>query len=305
MRAWSLSPVALAAVLVAAATSAATEPPPARHTLDLYEWMAVAPIVVAGEVTDTAGRYVEVRVDEALRGAVAAGALVHLDVRRANRERDDGVAALTLSQGTSYLLLLSAPADAKADRAPALVLVRGTAGARELPAEGRGVWIEAARRLCRVLDAKDDAFLWSEVGEALDGNNPVLLDTALDLLLKFRRADVSMLPRLRALMADPRREMRRRSVALSGDLLARGSWRDLPDGREYLDEIVSVARRDLDPTVRVTATDALGAIRGPETTAVLREIAREDPEQSVRYAAERQLLDRKEGGPAPGTASRD
>jgi hypothetical protein len=45
--------------------------------------------------------------------------------------------------------------------------------------------------------------------------------------------------------------------------------------------------------VRVAATGALSRLPGSEVQALLEEIAREDPEQTVRYAAERLLYERR------------
>ena len=54
-----------------------------------------------------------------------------------------------------------------------------------------------------------------------------------------------------------------------------------------------MARRDVTPEVRVAATAALGKLPGPDVRTLLEEIAREDPEQSVRYAAEKRLYERR------------
>lgn len=264
---------------------------------NLYEWMAVAPIVVAGRVAADDGRYVELLVEEGFRGGAAAGALLLVDQRRANLDRPEGTAPVQLERGTRYLVLLE-PRRTRRD-GTVYALVRGTRGARPVPEEGAAVWLEAAARLAALQERRDEEAVWTAFAEMLAGDNPVLLDTALDMLGKFRRAEAALLPRLRPLFAHPRPDVRRRALGLAGQAVRKSPAGELPDADGLLVEIIARARRDESPEVRGAAVEALGAFPGQRVETVLRQIAREDPEQEVRYRAERALYERGEGRRSP------
>jgi HEAT repeat protein len=57
--------------------------------------------------------------------------------------------------------------------------------------------------------------------------------------------------------------------------------------------LIGAARRDPAPAVRVWATWALGRFPDAAAVEVLEEISDSDPEQEVRYAAEKILLERR------------
>lgn len=294
---------AIAAAVCACAPAAEAAP---RKPLNLYEWMAVAPIVVAGEVLSDDSKFLDVEVRATCRGPVVAGKRIQVDQRGANRDREPGTPALELKKGQSYLFLLAPPAEARAGRPFGYVLVRGTLGARSLPAEGADLWIEAAARLCRLLAANDDQLLWQELGEALSAENPVLVGTALEMHIKFLRGGLGLLPRLRDLMGDARADFRVQAAELAGQIVGRTDWRSDPSGEATVAELIGRARRDPEIDVRVSATRALGAISGARVTEALREIAQGDPEQAVRYAAERLLFERndRERNAPPGSDRR-
>ncbi len=282
-------PVALWAALAAQAHAASER--------NLYEWMAVAPIVVAGRVVADDGRHVELLVEEVFRGDAAAGALLLLDQRRANLGRPEGTPPLRLERGMRYLVLLET--DRARDGGTVYALVRGTHGARPLPEEGAAVWVEAASRLAALQERRDEEAVWSAFGEMLSADNPVLLDTALDMLGKFGRAEPGLLPRLRPLFSAPRPGIRGRALGLAGEAVRKSPAAELPDAEGLLVEIIGRARRDESPEVRGAAVEALGAFPGRRVETVLRQIAREDPEQEVRYRAERALYERREERQAP------
>ena len=69
---------------------------------------------------------------------------------------------------------------------------------------------------------------------------------------------------------------------------------DLPDAADLRNDLVSRARRDAAVVVRIAATRALGGMHDANVQKVLEEIARDDPDQNVRYAAERLIYDRRQ-----------
>ena len=58
--------------------------------------------------------------------------------------------------------------------------------------------------------------------------------------------------------------------------------------------LIGSARRDESVAVRVAATEALGGFSGPAVRAILEEIAASDPDQAVRFAAEKLLYNRRQ-----------
>jgi hypothetical protein len=261
-------------------------PLPARaETLNLYDWMAVAPTVVAGRVKVDDQRYVQVEVTHGFRGDLLSGQVVAVDQRKANRERDTVRPALKLEEGRDYVLLLKRAAPKK-DEPPPYEIVRGTEGAREIPAEGGVLWIEAAERFARVQDRKDERVLWRSLTEMLEDPNPILLETSLDMFLKFRRGQSDLLPSVRPLLEHPRADFREKSLLLIGQVLERTGGAPAEQDAGLLSEMIGRARRDESVPVRVAATRALGSVSLSGRDEILREIARDDPEQLVRYEAE-------------------
>jgi HEAT repeat protein len=264
---------------------------PARAETNLYEWVSAARLVVAARPERLEGRFVEIRVLRVLRGE-SPGQVLWVDRREANRDRVSGEQALAFEWGRTYLLLLN-PSDGQSRaRAPnAFVLARGVDGARPLPEEGSGAVLDAVDRLVRLQDASTSFLPWADLGRMLDDPNPVLVETALDLFLKFRQGSPELLPAARRLLEHPRASVRRSAANLSATILSRS--REIDDRTGVLADLAAAARRDPAAEVRVAATGALGRLAGPEVQTLLEEIARDDPEQAVRYAAERLLYERR------------
>jgi hypothetical protein len=102
-----------------------------------------------------------------------------------------------------------------------------------------------------------------------------------------------MLASVRPLLSHPRADLREKGLALIAQILKRTNGAPAVEDAGLLSELIGRARRDDAVEVRVAATRALGTVKQRGTDEVLREIAREDPEQLVRYEAEVILLARR------------
>jgi hypothetical protein len=184
----ALRSLALTAALVAGfggTLFAVTEPAPEPVSLGLYDWMATAPVVIAADIVADDLKYVKAVTRQAFKGSLVVDRIVLVDLRRANRDRELGTPALELDKGRAYLLLLQSSPRGKTEAYPVFDLVRGTRGAKPLPAEGSAATLAAVARLAVVQERNDDAFLWASLPGFLEDDNPVLVDAALDLYVNF------------------------------------------------------------------------------------------------------------------------
>lgn len=268
---------------------------PRAEELNLFDWMGVAPVVVHGRVHGENGKYVEVQVDRVIRGDVQPDQRILVNLKKVNRAQDVGEPQLKLAPDRWFLLLLApAPPKKRSPEFPVFEFVRGVEGAREVPAEGSGALLDAAETLAAVQDQKDERRTWSSMSAFLEDTNPVLIKTALDHHLKFDRGDAGTLPLLRPLLDHPRAELREGAALLIAEILSRRNDEDLEERSLLMGELAARARRDRVVAVRVAATIALDAMWDPSTRHLLEEIARDDPDQLVRYTAERLLFLRNE-----------
>ena len=261
--------------------------------LSLYDWMGVAPVIVAGRNHGTYGKYAEFTVEAVYRGEAARE--IKVNVRQANRDRDHFLykEALRFEEGTSYVLLLAPPATRDPAGRSNFELVRGVRGAREIPLEGGGPFLNAVERFASLQDQRDDRVTWRQLAEMLDETNPILIETALDQFLKFQRGEPRLLGSLRPLLDHPAPELRERTARLIGQVLLRNGEESIPDVGNLQNELVARARRDDAIRVRVAAVQALDHLPRDTVQEILEEIARDDPDQSVRYAAEMLMYDRE------------
>jgi len=259
---------------------------------NLYEWMGVAPVVVVGRVVVDDQRYIEVDVVRTLVGDLPAGARVQVDQRSANRDREPGQEAVRMENGTSFLLLLEPLPAGKKERLPRYALVRGVLGTRPVPAEGGAVLVDAAERLAAVHALSDDSQRWLAFEQMIEETNPLLLRTALEMLLKFHRGAPREIPLLRPLLDHPQAEVRGDALLLISQIVDAHGSLEASDDSGLAAEIIGRARRDSSVEVRIAAAQCLASLGGPRIETVLQEIARTDPEQQVRYAAQRLLLEK-------------
>ena len=274
---------------------AVTEPPPEPVQLGLYEWMGTAPIVIAGDILADDGKFVQATARSSFKGGLSVNAIVLVDLRQTNRDREAGTAAIDLAKGRTYLLLLKPSKRAKKEPYPVFDLVRGVRGAKELPLEGSAATITAVARLAEVQERNNDAFLWATLPDFLQDENPVLVDAALDLYVKFHREGVALVPIVQPLLEHPRPDFRRRAALLLGRILVRAAAADVPERPRLVAELTGRARRDDDVAVRREATVALAGLPDGGIAETLRAIARDDPDQNVRFEAEKSVFERSQG----------
>jgi hypothetical protein len=299
---WSIERrLALATVVTflnAGPAGAVTEPPPEPIRLGLYEWMGTAPVVVAANVIEDDAKFTRAVVSTSIKGDLAAGAVVEIDERQANRDRDEGTPALDLTKGKTYLFLLQRSTRGPKEPYPVFDLTRGVQGAKALPAEGSAATIDAVTRLAEVQQRKNDDYVWTVLPDFLEDTNPILVDTALDLYVKFRRDSLAIAPRLEPLLETPRPDVRRRAAILMGRVLLRQGAEALPERPAYVAGLTGRARRDDDTAVRRAATAALAALPDVGVDETLHAIARDDADQDVRFEAVKALAERLQGAKA-------
>ncbi len=221
---------------------------------------------------------------------------IKVNVRRANRDRDRILykQPLRFEEGESYVLLLVPLATRDPDGQSTFELIRGVRGAREVPPEGSGPFLDAIERFARLQDQRDDRVTWRHLAKMIEETNPILIQTALDQFLKFRRGEPRLLGSLRPLLDHPAPELRERTARLIGQVLMRNGETPIPDVGMLQNELVARARRDDAIPVRVAAVQALDHLDSDTVQVILEEIARDDPDQTVRYAAEKLMYDRQE-----------
>ena len=282
------------AVLSAGPGRAVTEPPPDPIRLGLYEWMGTAPIVVAGNVVEDDAKFTRAVVSTSIKGELAIGAVVEIDERKANRDRDDGAPALDLRNGKAYLFLLQRSNRGAKEPYPVFELTRGVQGARLLPVEGSAATIDAVVRLAEVQQRKNDDYVWTVLPDFLEDTNPILVDTALDLYVKFRRESLAIAPRLEPLLEAPRPEVRRKAAILLGRALGRQGADAIPERGTLVSALTGRARRDDDAAVRRAAAAALANLPDAGIDETLRAVARDDADQNVRFEAVKALSERSQ-----------
>lgn len=272
----------------------------AGRDLSLYDWMYPADEIIAGRALDEAGKNTAVSVERVFRGVIEPGETVEVQVKRANRERDDSEQRLTLAADTLYMLLLKPAADPGAPMS--YELVRGVNGARKVPEEGAPAVLAAVERFAEVQGVRDDAQQWHAFAMMLEETNPIVIQTALDQYLKFMRGTPELALRVRPLLRHPRPDVRASALELSGSLLERYPHDDFSDLQGLEMEIIGLARRDPSAEVRVAGVMALKGLADARVDAIWEEISRDDPDQHVRYTAERlryehaQARSRSQGG---------
>ena len=276
-------------------------PAGAEEELGWYDWIAVAPEVAVVDVIQQEGKFVRGTVLESIRGALRPGDPVWLDQRIANRERNDSQPMLRLHTrpGAYVALMETVPRPGKH---PAHRLVRGVESVREFPKEGGSALVSALREFAALQDETDFSLTWIRFADLLDNSrNPIILEGVLGQFAKFRLGDPELVGTLEPLLDHPRATVRRGAATVVGIVAERNWETDAETIAEVQPLLMALARRDRVVSVRVAATRSLLAMPGDAARIVLEEIAREDPEQAVRYEAERVLYEWRADGVVAGS----
>lgn len=263
--------------------------------MDLTRRISQGSVVVLARVEKVPGK-AYLAVLEPLRGPADLPEELRLAFRGANRMRKPGEPAFQVDEGEQAFFILEPWLDSHGDW-PKPDLFRPAGGYRAripLPAEGAPALVEAVRALVAYEDDPDRSAAEGRLVGWLTGSNPFLVDVALDQAARFALAGPAWIPGLLERMRDAspqRRQLAAKAVelALSRGRLSprRGDGADSSGDAlvaSCRESLVRLARSDPEPEVRRVAVSHL-ATSGLKVWRVLEAIAREDPDQNVRYAA--------------------
>ena len=283
----------VARLLVMCAVALPGAGPASAENRNFYEWSSVAPDIVVARVLGEEGRLPIAVAENVLKGGLQPGDEFLIDIRSANKVRMSHRAKLRLLHGSRYLLLMERNTAARR-KWPLYDLVRGVDGARDLPPEGEEALLNAVKTFISLHGIEDHDRLWERHSDLLESMNPVVLRTVLEQYVKFRRGLPHLIPAILPLMAHPSPDIRSRAVSLIGQIYEDGLAVPDQDDAAIEGELMALARRDGSTAVRIAATIAVSRLPGEEPVRVLQRIARDDPDQVVRYTAQKLLLEEKE-----------
>ena len=279
------APVALSALLCIwlAPVAAADE----IH-LDLYEKIALAPLVVQGEVVSDPQRRATIRVNEVIKGEYPHAEL-SVAFRLVNFERPFGQEKIVFSAGERVLLCLVPlrRSNGSAPHSDRFILFKGSDGKIVLPAEGRQAWLDAARRAAEIAAIEESGPLFDALRGLVWSENPLLVDIGLHQIAKHRLVDESVLPALLGLVDEPDGAFGARALELASELLQKPGRHERPLAvRDHLVSLATtLADRSGDTGTRRAAVRLLASEGTPAARAKLQAIAEADPSQDVRYEA--------------------
>ena len=269
---------------------------PVPETLNLFQLVARSDLVVHVRVRSGSLKYAIVEVQESLKGT-SPFPVLRIAFRDFNFTRAAGADAIVFPDGQEEILFLApyGRTGRKKNRdknKDLFTLFRGSQGRFTVPAEGRGVPLEAVRRLVEIgrLDPTSQA---DALESLLESPNPILLETALGEIERLRDPRAPLLSRLIGLLASPSPPTRIGSLRVMAQIFSSGRIGDdsLDAAQTALAGVLERARNDSDEDVRTQAVLSLAAWPNRrEVQGELKAIAGTDKAQAVRYAAERALL---------------
>lgn len=269
---------------------------PVPETLNLFQMVARSDLVVHVRVRSGSLKYAIVEVQESLKGT-SPFPVLRIAFRDFNFTRAAGADAIVFPDGQEEILFLSpygrtGRKKSRDKNKDLFTLFRGSQGRLTVPGEGRGVPLEAVRRLVEI--GRLDPSSQTEALEGLlESPNPILLDTALTEIERLRDPRAPLLSRLIGLLASPSPPIRIGSLRIMAQIFASGRIGDdsLDAAQMALAGVLERARNDSDEDVRTQAVQSLAAWPNRrEVQGELKAIAGTDKAQAVRYAAERALL---------------
>jgi len=265
----------------------------------LYELMGRCDLAVVARVVSGSLKLAQVEVVEVLRGSSRSGERLQIAFRDLNAQLRKSERVLFQDGETDVLFLVpELNAWGKPKSSDRYALYRGRFGKFNLPREGAATYLEAAREFARLAALKDHRLLFTELRGLLASSNPVVVDSGLEEILRLRIMDATTLLVVLGYLQDGSPQRRVSALRLLAQYLEDGANRtDPPDLQEkVLPPVEVVVRNDPEERVRVEAVRVLAAWGGDLVEPTLREVADQDPAQSVRYEARVILLRRGERG---------
>ncbi|MCZ6777912.1 MAG: hypothetical protein O7F16_02995 [Acidobacteria bacterium] len=256
--------------------------------LDLYEKIALAPLVVQGEVVRDPQRRATIRVNEVIKGEYPHAEL-SVAFRLVNFERPFGQEKIVFSEGEEVLLCLVPlrRSNGSVSHSDRFILFKGSDGKIVLPAEGRQAWLDAARRAAEIAAIEESGPLFDALRGLVWSENPLLVEIGLRQIAKHKLVDESILPALLGLVNEPHGAFGARALELTAELLQKPSRHERPLAiREHLVSLATtLADQSGDPGTRRAAVRLLASEGTLAARAKLQAIAEADPSQDVRYEA--------------------
>lgn len=268
-----------------------------QRGLNLFQMVARSEIIAQATIREGSLKYAIVELDEVFKGEPPDRTL-RIAFRDFNYDRPHGTDPMVFPDGQAEILFL-VPYDGvnrrKEKNRDIYTLFKGFAGRITLPAEGPETILEALRELA-LLTAAIPAEQITGLKDLLDHSNPYLVEAAMAELLRLRAGDPGLYLALIPLLSNPSPGVRQEALELFEQIFEGGPQQSSHDprpdeARGALAAVIERARNDPEPAVRAGAVTALASWPyREEVESELRAIARLDPEQEVRYEAERALF---------------
>lgn len=265
---------------------------PSEHVrLTLFQLLARSNLIVHVVVQDGSKRYAMVDIRETLRGEAPFPKL-RIDFRDLNLQLR-GQELIVFTEGEEYVLFLEKPAwrKPKESNRDIYTLFHGRRGRMLLPPEGLGVPLEAVREMAKLVGRTPEDQV-ENFRALMIRPNPVLRQAILEELTRMRACSIADLGPLSTLARDPLPAIRAQALATIGVVLREPGDELAQEPRRIALELCRErARNDAAVAVRVEATRSLASWdRREDVIPDLRAIAAGDPDQAVRYEAERILF---------------
>lgn len=265
---------------------------PSEHVrLTTFQLLARSDLIVHVVIRDGSKRYAMVDIKETLRGE-APDPKLRIDFRDLNLQLR-GQELIVFTEGEEYVLFLEKPnwRKPKESNRDIYMLFHGRRGRMLLPPEGLGVPLEAVREMAKLVGRTPEDQI-ENFRALMIRPNPVLRQALLEELVRMRACSIADLGPLSTLARDPLPAIRAQALAAIGVVLREPGDELAQEPRRIALELCRErARNDAAVTVRVEATRSLAAWdRREDVIPDLRAIATGDPDQAVRYAAERILF---------------
>jgi len=268
-----------------------------RDDLNLFQMVARSQVIVDVRILSGSLRYALVEIQETLKGSPESDRL-RVAFREFNWNRPKGEPPIEFPDGQREILFLVPYTGVKRTEKnrDLYALYRGEAGRVILAAEGSDPVAEAIRRLVRIA-ALDAAAQVAALKELIGSPNTALRGAGLREVARLRAVDPSLYAVLTTVLSSSETGARVDALGLVRLMFGtfgtgEGMLPEEQQGRIALVRVMEMARNDRAAAVRRAAVVAMAAWpQRDEIDPDLRNLAAQDPDQTVRYEAQRALLD--------------